>query len=95
MPTDLVDVALHGAGVGVGQHECRTGIARRADGAEHVCVGVTLLDQLARPAATLRPLSDAAVLLSETHLVLEPDLDGRAGRDAVQRSGEFLREESD
>jgi hypothetical protein len=44
-------VKLHGAGVGARKHERGAGIARRADRAEHIGVGVTLVLGLARPRA--------------------------------------------
>src|SRR5579862_819865 len=73
--TDVVEVKLHGTGVGARKHECGAGVARRADRAEHISVGITLILGLARPRPLLGPLIDQTVLLPDPHFVLEPDLD--------------------
>ena len=52
----------------------------RRNGAEDVGVGIALVLRLARAGSLLRPLVDEAVLLPDPHLVLDPDLDRRAGR---------------
>src|SRR6516164_1824552 len=82
---DLIEVKLHGAGVGARKHERGAGVARRADRAEHIGVGVTLVLGLARPRALLGPLIDQAVLLPDPHFILEPDLDRRSWRYCLAR----------
>ena len=72
---DLVEVQLHGLGVGEGQGQRRTDAARRADGAEQVGALVALVGGLGRPRAAPRPLPDEAVLLADAGFVLEPDLE--------------------
>ena len=47
---------------------------RRADRPEEVGIVVALVDGLAGPCSTPRPLPDDAVLLTDPGLVLEPDL---------------------
>ena len=77
---DLVDVELHGLGVGEGQRQGGPDAACRADGAEQVGALVALVGGLGGPRAAPRPLPDQAVLLADAGLVLEPDLDGLAPR---------------
>ncbi len=72
---DFVEMHLHGACVGPGQHEGRALAAQGTDGAEQIGVFVALVGGQARAASLLRPKPDAAVLLAEPGLVLEPDLD--------------------
>ena len=84
MARDFVEVELHGLGVGVGQRERRADTARRTNGAEQIGVVVTLIGGLARPRPALCPLPDLAVLLADAGLVLEPDLDRRRLRQAVE-----------
>ena len=74
-PADLVEMGLHGLGVGEGHGEGRADTARRADGAEQVGAIVALVGRLARAGAAPGPLPDEPVLLSDPGLVLEPDLD--------------------
>ena len=84
MTRDFVEVELHRLGVGVGQRKRRSDAARRTNGAEQVGVVVTLIGWLARPRPALCPLPDLAVLLPDAGLVLEPDLDRRRRRQAVE-----------
>ena len=67
---DLVEVELHGLGVGVGQRQRRAGAARRADRAEQVGALVALVGRLARPRPAPRPLPHEPVLLADAGLVL-------------------------
>lgn len=71
---DLVEVQLHGVGVGLGQHEGGARAAQGTDGAEEIGVLVALVGGQARAASLLHPQPDAAVLLAEPGLVLEPNL---------------------
>ena len=75
MAAHLVEMELHGFGVGEGQDQRRAGAARRADRAEQVGAFVTLVGRLARPGSAPRPLPHQAVLLADARFVLEPDLD--------------------
>ena len=70
---------VDGVGIGARKHERGAGVARRADRAEHIGVGVTLILGLA-PRPLLCPLIDQAVLLPDPHFILEPDLDRRCRR---------------
>ena len=72
---DLVEMQLHGAYVGPGQHEGSADAAQEKDGAEEIGVFVALVGWQTRAASRLRPQPLAAVLLAESGLVLEPDLD--------------------
>jgi len=63
--TDVVEVKLHGAGVGARKHKRGAGVARRADRAEHISVGIALILGLARPRPLLGPLIDQTVLLPD------------------------------
>jgi hypothetical protein len=78
---DLLEVELHGLAVGIGHGKRRARAPRRADGAEQVGALVALVGGLAGPRSTPRPLPHEAVLLADPRLVLEPDLDGLAGRE--------------
>src|SRR5712691_6027471 len=84
-PADLVQVMLHGFGIGQGKHERGTGIPRRTDGAEQIGVGVTLILRLARTCPLLGPLVHQAVLLPDPHFILEPDLDRRSSQQRLAR----------
>ena len=72
---DLVEMHLHGARVGEGEHEGGALGCHGADGAEQVSIGVSLIGGQAWSGAGLCPNSRPAVLLSQSGLVLEPDLD--------------------
>src|SRR5258708_2289127 len=93
---DLVDMLLHGFGVGMRHDDCYSNIAARTDCAEKISIFVTLVLWLARSRALFGPLVDQTVLLSNTHLILEPDLDRRCRRKCIHnlcdQSGEvFLK----
>ena len=81
---DLVEVQLHRLGVGEWQRQRGAGAASRTDGAEQIGALVALVGGLAGPRSAPGPLAYEAVLLADAGLVLEPDLDGLAGRDAGQ-----------
>lgn len=74
-PTDLIDVELHGEGIGIGQRQAGTFTLCRADGAEQIDVLIALICRLPWPGPTLCPEPDNPVLLADARLVLEPDLD--------------------
>jgi hypothetical protein len=77
MTADLVEVDLHGARVGEGQHERRSLAAHRTDRAEQVGVGVALVGRQARSRALLRPDPGAAVLLTQPCLIPRVEPEGR------------------
>ena len=68
---DLVEMALHGLGVGMRHGQRRAGASRRADGAEQVGVLVALVGGLGRPRPAPCPLPDETVLLAKPHLILD------------------------
>jgi hypothetical protein len=72
---DLVEVKLHGLGVGIGHGERGADTARWADGAKQIGVLITLVGWLTRSGSPLGPLANQAVLLSDARLVLEPNFD--------------------
>jgi hypothetical protein len=85
---DLVDLLMHGAGVGVRQDQCCADITRREDGTEDVSTFIALIDWLTRLRFARRPLTHAVVILAKPHLVPEPGLD----RGLAQAAGQRLRE---
>ncbi len=91
---DLVEVHLHGARVGEGEHEGGALGSHGADRAEQVGVEVSLIGGQAWACSSLRPDPRAAVFLSQPGLVLEPDLDplglGRTGYVGRQRAGKVF-----
>jgi hypothetical protein len=70
---------LHGACVGIRQSQRRACSACWTDGTEEIGVFVTLVGRLAWSRSAPGPLPDAAVLLADARLVLEPDFDCCAG----------------
>jgi hypothetical protein len=66
----LVEVTLHGVGVGEWKRKRRAHAACRADGAEQVGALVALVGRLDRPGAAPRPLSEKAVLLAYASFIL-------------------------
>ena len=96
---DLVEVHLHGARVGEGEHEGGALGCHGTDGAEQVGVGVALVGGQAWACSFLRPDPRAAVLLSQPGLVLEPYLDplrlGQTGYVSRQRARESFFERLD
>ena len=91
---DLLDVHLHGAGVGLGQHEGRAGAAPGADCAEQIGVLVALVGRQAWARTGPGPNACATVLLAEPSLVLKPDLDrlvlGQMAYVSSERAGEVF-----
>ena len=79
---DLVELELHGGGVGLFAGPGRAHPARGTDGPEQIGAAGPQVGDLARPRPGLAPDPRAVGLLTDPHLVLEPDLDRRAGRQA-------------
>ena len=75
---DLVEMQLHGMGVGKGQHESRTGASGRTDSAEQIGILVALVCRLAWPGSFPSPKAYLSVLLTNSGFVLEPDFYLRA-----------------
>ena len=100
MESDLVEMTLHGIGVGEGKRECCGHAASRADGAEQVGALVAPVGGLDRSRTAARPLPDEAVLLTDpvrdlqSLTILEPDLDLLLARHAsemrCERAGKFF-----
>ena len=95
-PGDLVEMGLHGVGIGEGHGERRADAACRADRPEQIGALVTLIGRLARPGSTPGPLPDQAVLLADAGLILEPEFNRPAprhvGKMGLQRRREaFLK----
>ena len=94
MAADLVEVKLHGLGVGEWQRESGSLAARRTDGAEQVCALIALVGGLAGPRAAARPLPDGSILLPYAGFVLEPDFNrfafGQVGQVGAQRAREVF-----
>lgn len=57
-PADLLEVKLHGRGIGARKHERGASVARRTNRAKHIRIGVTLILRLARTRPLLCPLVD-------------------------------------
>lgn len=75
MTGDLIEMKLHGFGVGIWHGQSRAGPTCRADGAEEIGVLIALVGWLAGPRSASGPLTDEAILLADPGLVLEPDFD--------------------
>ena len=91
----LGQVQTHRLGVAVGHDQCSTLAVLRADGAEDVGRGVSLVPRRRRPGAAPRPAPGDLVLLAYSGLVGEPDLqrieaDTLVPRDACQRGAELF-----
>jgi len=71
--------------MGVRKDQRGTDVASRADGTEDISILIALISDLAWTAATLGPLIDKAVLLSNARLVLEPDLNRLSRPDPLFR----------
>lgn len=93
---DLVEMGLHGPGIGERHDESCPDTASRADRSEEIGALVALIGRLARSGSASRPLPDQAVLLADPRLVLEPNLDWLALRDmgevGLQRRREVFME---
>ena len=78
---DLVEMGLHGVGVGEGHGEGCADAPCRADRSKEIGAFVALVGGLARPRSAPGPLPDKAVLLADAGLILEPEFDRPALRD--------------
>src|SRR5215212_2063539 len=89
---DLVQVELHGFGVGVGHRQTGSRAARRTDSPEQVGAVVALIGGLAGSRAAPGPLPHDPVRLAQAHLILEPDLDRFARREVGEMRPQRGRE---
>lgn len=71
----LVEMKLHGFGVGLRQGERGGCSARWTDGTEEVCIFIALVDGLSGSRSAPGPLSDDTIFLTDAGFVLEPDFD--------------------
>ncbi len=92
VPADLIDVELHGKGVGKRQRQAGTFSFRRADGAEQIGVLVALIGRLPRAGPAFCPEPDNPVLLPDPRFVLKPDLDRLALGEVGDGGGQRPRE---
>src|SRR5579859_1868322 len=90
LAADLLQMQVHGPGVGVGQNPGGADAAGGTDGPEQVGPLVALVAGGARPAAALGPDAGQRALLADAGLVLPPDFDrlvarrlGDGGRDQI------------
>lgn len=94
LPTDFVEVVLHGMGVGPRHHQRSADAPGRTDGAEQIGAFVSLICRLARPGSPFRPQTHPAVLLPDACFVLKPDFYSLALRQMAyvgfERAGEVF-----
>lgn len=92
MAGDLIEMKLHGFGIGIRQRQRGTNSASRTDGAKEIGVLIALVGWLAGPRPASGPLSDNAVLLTDTSFILEPDFQRCCLRQADEMSTQRARE---
>jgi hypothetical protein len=89
---DFLEMELHRLGVGEGQRERRPDASGGTNSAEEIGALIALVGRLAGPRSSLGPLPHEAVLLSNARFILEPDLDRRRRRQAVEMNAQRARE---
>jgi len=91
---DLVEMMLHGLGVGMRHHQGRAGASRRTDGAEQIGALIALIGGQAGARTLPCPDPRSSVLLADAAFVLEPDFHLLApwqpSKMGVQRDGEVF-----
>ena len=92
MAGDLIEMKLHGFGIGIRQRQRGTNSASRTDGAKEIGVLIALVGWLAGPRPASGPLSDNAILLTDTGFILEPDFQRCCLRQADEMSTQRARE---
>ena len=73
---DLLEVEVHGPGIGLWYDPCRADTSGWADGPEKIGPGIALVAGLARSASALGPDPGQRALLADTRFILPPDFDG-------------------
>lgn len=91
-PGDLVEVGLHGVGIGEGHGERGADAPRWTDRSEQIGALVVLIGGLARPGPAPGPLPNEAVFLADAGLVLEPEFDRPALGDVGEKGLQCRRE---
>ena len=89
---DLVKVQLHGLGVGVGYHQGRAGLTRGANRTEQTSMARAKVGDLSRTGIGFGPYSCPLGLLTNTHLILKPDLHSGVWCERRPDIGDFARE---
>ena len=84
---DLEQMQVHGAGIGMREHQGSACAARGADGAEQVAPRTTLVTRGSRTRAALSPHPGQRALLADPALVLPPQLQRLVA--GVRRQGCF------
>lgn len=85
---NFVEMQLHAVSADKREREACRFAARRTDGAEQPGIDVTLVGGLTWLRASLGPLPDDTVLLTDPGLVLEPDLDRLSLRQMASMSAQ-------
>jgi hypothetical protein len=83
---------LHRLGVGERQRERRSDASGGTNGAEEIGALIALIGRLAGPRSSPGPLPHEAVLLADAGFILEPDLERRRRRQAVEMGAQRARE---
>ena len=89
---DFVEMELHRLGVGERQRERRPDASGGTNGAEEIGALIALIGRLAGPRSSPGPLPHEAVLLADAGFILEPDLERRRRRQAVEMGAQRARE---
>ncbi len=89
---DLVKMQLHGLGVGVGHHQRSAGITRGANRTEQIGIARAKVGGESRTGAGFGPYPCPLGLLTNAHLILEPDLYGGVWCERRPDIGDFARE---
>jgi len=84
-PADLLEMRLHGVGIGKRHDQRGAGSASRADGAEDIDTLVALVPQLPRSASGSGPSPHQTVLLTQAQFILPPKLHRGIGRQMPYR----------
>lgn len=88
LKADLIEMELHGVGVGPWHHDGCASALCGADSPEQIGVLVALVGRLDRSCSLACPLTDQGVLLADASFILEPNLDRFAGGNFTQVSSE-------
>lgn len=88
MAADIVEMVLHGLGVGRWHHDGGAHAACGADRAEEIGVLVSLVGWQARSRAFSRPYPGTPVLLADPCFILKPEFDRRILGQVAYMSGE-------